>query len=107
MKAFVVREHGGPESAAYEPNFPDPQAGAGDVLLRVRASSLNYHDIFTRRGMPGIRIPMPAIMGIDIAGEILEVGPDVADWKVGDRVLLDPINRVEGGLMGETIHGGL
>ena len=72
-----------------------------------RASSLNYHDVFTRRGMPGIKVPMPLIMGLDVAGEIAAVGPGVSGWSVGDRVLVDPINRVEGGLMGETMHGGL
>ena len=77
------------------------------MIVAVKASSLNYHDVFTRRGMPGIKVPMPAIMGLDVAGEIAEVGPGVTGWKKGDRVLVDPINRVEGGLMGETIHGGL
>jgi alcohol dehydrogenase len=107
MKALVLREHGGPEKAVYETDFPDPRAGEGDVLLRVRASSLNYHDIFTRRGMPGIKISMPMIPGLDIAGEIVDVGPGVNGWQIGDRVLVDPANRVEGGLMGETAHGGL
>jgi alcohol dehydrogenase len=107
MKALVLREHGGPEKTVYETDFPDPKAGPGDVVLRVRASSLNYHDVFTRRGMPGIKIAMPMVIGLDIAGEIAEIGPDVTGWKVGDRVLVDPANRVEGGLMGETIHGGL
>jgi alcohol dehydrogenase len=91
----------------YETDFPDPVPGAGDVVVRVRATALNYHDVFTRRGMPGIRIPMPAIMGLDVAGEIAALGPGVTGWKVGDRVLGDPINRVEGGLTGETVHGGL
>ena len=81
--------------------------GEGDVIVAVKASSLNYHDVFTRRGMPGIKVPMPAIMGLDVAGEIAEVGPGVSGWKKGDRVLVDPINRIEGGLMGETVHGGL
>ena len=107
MKAMVLREHGGPEKLKLETDFPDPKAGPGDVVVRVKASSLNYHDVFTRRGMPGIKVPMPAIMGLDVAGEIAEVGPDVTGWKPGDRVLVDPINRVEGGLMGETTHGGL
>jgi len=106
MKAVVLREHGA-GGLRYETDFPDPAPGAGDVVVRVRAASLNYHDIFTRRGMPGIKIPMPAIMGLDVAGEIATVGPDVFGWKVGDRVLGDPINRVEGGLTGETVHGGL
>ena len=57
--------------------------------------------------MPGIKIPMPAIMGLDIAGEIAEIGPGVDGWRIGERVLIDPINRVKGGLMGETVHGGL
>ncbi len=107
MKAAVVREHGGPDRLAFETNFPDPKPGEGDVIVAVKASSLNYHDVFTRRGMPGIKVPMPAIMGLDVAGEIAEVGSGVTGWKKGDRVLVDPINRVEGGLMGETVHGGL
>jgi alcohol dehydrogenase len=105
MKAAVLREHGA--GLRYETDFPDPVPGAGDVVLRVRAAALNYHDVFTRRGMPGIKIPMPAIMGLDVAGEIVALGPGVSGWKVGDRVLGDPINRVEGGLTGETVHGGL
>ena len=90
-----------------EAGFPDPVAVEGDVLVRVRATSLNYHDVFTSRGMPGIKIPLPAIMGLDCAGEIAEIGAGVEGWSVGDRVLVDPRNRVEGGLMGETMHGGL
>ena len=77
MKAAVVREHGGPDRLNFEPNFPDPKPGEGDVIVAVKASSLNYHDVFTRRGMPGIKVPMPAIMGLDVAGEIAEVGPGV------------------------------
>src|SRR5437764_2825873 len=106
MKALVLREHGA-EGARLETDFPDPVSGEGDVVVRVRATSLNYHDVFTRRGMPGIRIAMPAIMGLDVAGEIAALGPDVSGWRVGDRVVGDPINRVEGGLVGETVHGGL
>ncbi len=106
MKALVLREHGGLDKLKVETDFPDPVAGEGDVVLRVRASSFNYHDVFTRRGMPGIKIPMPAIVGLDVAGEIIAVGPGVEGWSVGDRVVVDPINRVEGGLMGETQHGG-
>ncbi|MBV9736297.1 MAG: zinc-binding dehydrogenase [Acidisphaera sp.] len=107
MRAMVLREHGGNDSLRLETDFPDPIPGEGDVVLRVEAASLNYHDVFTRRGMPGIRIAMPAIMGLDVAGEIVAIGKGVEGWSVGDRVLVDPINRVEGGLMGETMHGGL
>jgi alcohol dehydrogenase len=107
MRAVVLREHGDLDKLVYEQDFPDPVPGRGDVILRVKASSLNYHDVFTRRGMPGIKIPMPVIIGLDVAGEIVEVGPGVTGWSKGDRVLVDPINRVEGGLMGETVNGGL
>lgn len=107
MKALVLREHGGNDRLRIEADFPDPHPGAGDVIVRVRAASLNYHDVFTRRGMPGIRVPLPAIMGLDVAGEIAALGAGVTGWSVGQRVLVDPINRVEGGLMGETTHGGL
>ena len=106
MRALVLREHGA-GGLSLETTFPDPAPGDGDVVLRVRAASLNYHDVFTRRGMPGIRIPMPAIMGLDVAGDIVALGSGVAGWRIGDRVLGDPINRVEGGLTGETVHGGL
>jgi len=107
MKAMVLREQGSAARPVLEAGFPDPVAGEGDVVVRVRATSLNYHDVFTSRGMPGIKISLPAIMGLDCAGDIAEVGPGVDGWHCGDRVLVDPRNRVEGGLMGETTHGGL
>src|SRR5947207_7938373 len=106
MRALVLREHGS-GGLHLETGFPDPAPAEGDVVVRVRATSLNDHDVFTCRGMPGIRIAMPAIMGLDVAGEIAAIGPDVTGWKLGERVLGDPINRVEGGLTGETVHGGL
>src|SRR5262245_14474829 len=107
MKAVIIRTHGDLDRLVYDERFPDPHPGPGEVVVAVRATSLNYHDVFTLRGMPGIKIPMPAIMGLDLAGEIAELSPGVEGWKVGDRVLVDPIDRVRGGLMGETIHGGL
>ena len=108
MKAAVIQEHGGPGSIAIDNGFPDPVPEAEDVVIRVRATSLNYHDLFTRNGMPGIKVPMPAIMGLDFSGEIVELGGDVEDWKVGDRVLVDPLDRQGfSGLIGEMCHGGL
>ena len=107
MKAMVLHGHGGMDQLTLETSFPDPAPGDGDVIVRVKACSLNYHDVFTRRGMPGIKVQMPRIMGLDVAGEIAAIGPGVDGWTVGDRVLVDPINRVEGGLMGETVDGGL
>jgi alcohol dehydrogenase len=89
MKAVVLHEHGA-GGLRYETDFPDPVPGAGDVVLRVRAAALNYHDVFTRRGMPGIKISMRAIMGLDVAGEIAAVGPGVSGWKVGDSPMRRP-----------------
>src|SRR3954467_4313791 len=106
MKAVVLKQHGAIESLQYVTDFPDPQVTEGHVVLRVRATSFNYHDVFTVRGMPGIKVPMPMIIGLDLAGEILEVGPGVTGWKPGDRVLVNPLNRRKG-LMGEMMHGGL
>jgi alcohol dehydrogenase len=108
VRAAVIHEHGGPGSIRIEPDFPDPRPGPDDVVIRVRATTLNYHDIFTRRGMPGIKVPMPCIMGVDFAGDIVETGGAVTGWKPGDRVMVDPVDRVgPGGLMGEMWHGGL
>jgi len=108
VRAAVIYEHGGPGSIRIEPAFPDPAPGPDDVVIRVRATTLNYHDIFTRRGMPGIKVPMPCIMGVDFAGDIVETGSAVTGWKAGDRVMVDPVDRVgPGGLMGEMWHGGL
>ena len=107
MRAIVLYEHGGQDKLVYESAYRDPTPAAGDVIVRVKASSLNYHDVFTRRGMPGIKLDLPVIPGLDVAGEVAEIGPEVSGWKVGDRVLVDPINRVEGGLQGETVDGGL
>ena len=108
MKAAVIYEHGGPGSIQYKTDYPDPAPAAEEVLVRVRACTLNYHDIFTRRGMPGIKVPMPAIMGLDFAGEIAALGAGVTGWKVGERVMIDPVDRVgPGGLVGEVRPGGL
>ena len=83
-----------------------PQATEGHVVIRVSASSFNYHDVFTVRGMPGIKVPLPVVIGLDMAGEIAEVGPGVAGWKTGDRVLVNPVNKKKG-LMGEMLDGGM
>jgi alcohol dehydrogenase len=107
MRAFVLHEHGGLDAMAIEAHYPDPVAGPGDVVVRVRACALNYHDVFTRNGMPGIKVPLPLIIGIDVAGDVADLGESVTGFKIGDRVLVDPIERVKGGLLGETFDGGL
>src|SRR5829696_6758877 len=106
MKALVLRKHGGLEELAVVNDYPVPKAIDGHVVIRVRASSFNYHDVFTVRGMPGIKVPLPVIIGLDMAGEITEVGGGVSGWKPGDRVLVNPVNKKKG-LMGEMLDGGM
>jgi alcohol dehydrogenase len=105
MKALVLRKHGTLDDLEVVDSHPVPQAVEGHVVIRVRASSFNYHDVFTVRGMPGIKVPLPVVIGLDMAGEIVEVGPGV-NRKVGDRVLVNPLNRRKG-LMGEMMDGGM
>jgi alcohol dehydrogenase len=106
MKAVVLNHHGGLEELKCVTDFPDPRVSEGHAVIRVKATSFNYHDVFTVRGMPGIKVPLPMIIGLDMAGEILEAGPGVSGWKPGDRVLVNPVNQQKG-LMGEMMHGGL
>ena len=106
MKALVLNAHGGLENLNYVLDHPIPQIQEGHVIIRVGASSFNYHDVFTVKGMPGIKVPMPIVIGLDLAGEITEVGSGVTQWKKGDRVLVNPLN-LKKGLMGEMMDGGM
>ncbi len=106
MKALVLRKHGGLEELSLVDDHPVPAAVAGHVVIRVRASSFNYHDVFTVRGMPGIKVPLPVVLGLDMAGEIAEIGAGVTGWTVGERVLVNPLNKAKG-LMGEMLDGGM
>lgn len=106
MRATVLTEHGGMDKLVYQTDYPDPKPGPGQVVIKVGACSLNYHDVFTRRGMPGIKVPVPVIIGLDVAGEVAELGAGVEGWSVGDRVLINPID-MKRGLTGEMFNGGL
>jgi alcohol dehydrogenase len=106
MKALVLRQHGGLEDLEVVTDYPVPRASEAHVVIRVRASSFNYHDVFTVKGMPGIKVPLPVILGLDMAGEISELGPGVTGWRVGDKVLVNPLNKKKG-LMGEMLDGGM
>ena len=108
MRAVVTRAHGGLEQLAFVTDYAEPRPSVDDVVVSVAACALNYHDIFTRRGMPGIRIPLPVIVGSDIAGDIIEIGADVTGWQLGDRVLIDPVFRdgLRFGMIGEVMDGG-
>lgn len=105
MRAILLSAHGGNERLRYEPSYREPKPAEREVVIRVRACSLNYHDVFTRRGMPGIRVPLPLVIGIDIAGEVATLGSQVKGWQVGDAVLVNP--RTPIGLIGEMRDGGL
>lgn len=104
MKAAVIERQGGVENISYR-DFPDPEYGPDDLLIRVKACGLNYFDIFVRRGMEGLPVPMPWISGGDVAGEVVGVGANVRGWKIGERCLVDPLTNE--GMMGEEVQGGL
>jgi alcohol dehydrogenase len=108
MKAVFFETHGGPEVLRYG-DFPDPTPGPGAVRVRVRACSLNYLDVFSRRGMPGIRVELPGITGGDCAGEVDAIGSGVDGWKPGQRVLVDPVHFERGSgrmrMLGENCRG--
>ncbi len=90
MKAVWFGEHGGLDVLRYG-DLEDPQPGPGEVRVRVEACSLNYHDVFTRRGMPGIKVPLPMVPGCDAAGRVDALGEGVSGWQPGDAVLVDPV----------------
>lgn len=108
MRAVLTVAHGDRSQLVYRTDYADPVAGPGEVVLTVVATAVNFHDIFTRRGMPGIKIPLPVVVGSDIAGTVASLGEGVECWSRGDRVLVDPVIR-DGkhfGMIGEVLDGG-
>ena len=89
MKAVRFHEHGGPEVLRVE-DAPDPAPRPGWAIVRVRACALNRLDIWQRRGLDRVKIPLPHISGADVAGVVAEVGDGVSGWSAGDRVMLQP-----------------
>jgi NADPH:quinone reductase-like Zn-dependent oxidoreductase len=87
MKAVVVHQYGGPEVLKFE-DYPDPVPGPNDVLVRVAAASVNPIDYKRRAGLTRDFYPMqfPSLIGVDISGTVLKIGPGVRDFVVGDRV---------------------
>ena len=89
MKAVIFKQHGGPEVLEYA-DVPEPTTRANEVLVEVKACALNHLDIFVRNGMPGIEIPLPHILGSDVAGVVRDVGELVTWVKPGDEVMVQP-----------------
>jgi len=88
VKAILFHEHGGPEVLKYT-DFPTPEPGPGEVLVRLKAAALNRVDLWVRRGWPGIKLAYPHIPGSDGAGEVAALGAGVTGWSVGDRVVIN------------------
>jgi NADPH:quinone reductase-like Zn-dependent oxidoreductase len=89
VKALAFRAFGGADELTWQ-DVPDPAIGPDDVLVRVRATALNHLDLWVRRGIPALRTPLPFWTGCDIAGDVAEVGANVRDVRVGDRVAINP-----------------
>jgi len=111
MKVVSIKTPGGLDNIQIVEK-PDPKAGEGEIVVKWHATSLNYHDYLVAIG--GIPVPDGRIPMSDGAGEVIEVGSGVLDWKVGDKVMsMFFINWIEGtptfqkiaGVSGETIDG--
>jgi NADPH:quinone reductase-like Zn-dependent oxidoreductase len=89
VKAVIINKHGGPEVLEYT-DVPAPAIKPNEVLIAVKACALNHLDVWVRGGLPGIKIPLPHILGNDIAGIVREVGELVTWVSVGDEVMVQP-----------------
>lgn len=85
MKAVLIREFGGPE-VLHIGEIETPVPGAGEVLVRVRATALNRADLLQRRGFYPPPKGASEILGLEMAGEVAQVGEGVTSVAVGDRV---------------------
>jgi NADPH:quinone reductase-like Zn-dependent oxidoreductase len=88
MRAVRMHQHGGPEVLRIE-ELPQPKPRPGWSVVRVKACALNHLDLWVRRGLPGIAIPLPHILGCDIAGELVATTDEQAPAS-GTRVLVAP-----------------
>ena len=87
MKAVRIHEDGGPDVLVVD-DVPEPEPAEGEVVVDLRAASLNHIDLWIRRGLPSL--PKPRILGADGAGVVAALGPGVEGLTVGDRVVLNP-----------------
>jgi NADPH:quinone reductase-like Zn-dependent oxidoreductase len=91
VRAIRIHAHGGPEVLQRD-DVPEPEPGPGDLLVRLRATSVNHRDIWIRRGHPhpAYHIDLPGILGIDVCGDVVAVGSEVEGFREGDRVTANP-----------------
>ncbi|KPJ92792.1 MAG: hypothetical protein AMS18_06615 [Gemmatimonas sp. SG8_17] len=90
MKALIIRSHGDLSQLGIA-DMPDPTAAEyGEVRVKLRASALNHLDLWTLKGLPGLALTFPHILGADGAGTVDEVGPGVTTVQPGDRVMMNP-----------------
>jgi NADPH:quinone reductase-like Zn-dependent oxidoreductase len=89
MKAIVFHQHGDPSVLHYT-DVNEPHLRHNEVLVKVHACALNHLDLWVRRGLPGVPIPLPHIPGSDVAGEVVKVGPEVHTVHIGQKVVLSP-----------------
>ena len=87
MKSVRIHEHGGIEKLQFD-DVPTPTLGPNDVLVRVRATSINHLDLWVRQGLPGVKFPLPIIPGVDASGLVEQVGETVRHVAIGDRVVI-------------------
>ena len=85
MKAMVIHQPGGTDVLSLE-RVPDPTAGQKDVIIKVDACGVCFHDIVTRNGTLKFGVQMPCILGHEISGTVVDVGRDVRAFRKGDRV---------------------
>jgi len=102
MKAVRIHEDGGPEVLRLD-EVEDPVPGPGEVLIRLKAASLNHLDIWLRQGLPSV--PKPRILGADGAGVVEALGEGVDGFEVGQRVVLNPGLRNGAEIVGEHRDG--
>ncbi len=89
MRAIRIHQHGGPEKLQID-ELPIPEPAAGEVLVKIRAAALNHMDLWVRNGMPGVKLPLPIILGCEASGVIESVGQGAKQYRKGDEVVVIP-----------------
>ncbi|GAB3300070.1 zinc-binding dehydrogenase [Epidermidibacterium keratini] len=90
MKAWIVERNGDPADVLTWADVPDVSPGPGQIKVRVTAAALNFPDILLAQGKYQVTPTLPFTPGVEVAGEVVELGEGVTNWKVGDRVFGGP-----------------